>query len=733
MNKSNEQRLFEAAIMWNRPLLKASSNPGAEYLVEVFDLGPRLFDEKRNSSDMRNDPLGLAAQGLTHELTGDRDRARVLYSELAGAGGTGGLVGKLLLAWMSDATVEASYTVEDALEDERPAIQARVRIKLMTWAKSRGWVEFAEGQYGKALAVARGELKAALQFQGHWFGRRQMIRMTSLSGDLVLYPWIIDAADRSAGAALDDYTKRLGQGSNTRVMRIGPPEGREIQSAELQADWAGAHWLLPQIWRRHASVLFSRTLERDDVPRAISLWIRGSGSNITGLIERYEADLSDLGAKELLVDGLKEGGATKDDRDWIKACLALWDQMPDTLVVSLIRGMKMSDSWVSWSQQPTVTEPLALFAVLAAREPAHWRGRFEELSMALRSLVIRCMSVGVAAGLETADKSRALDAVLSQLENADIDESWRDAGWSTVARLARDVGSAHEQARVAQALPARAVAALAVEYPDLVPEPRARSELEALSQQVTNELAQMSQGAYGFGGQDSCIAAMQCMIRLGSVVGEVLELIVQVASDPSAAPFQASGALRALRSGVGAGIVSASQVGPAILNSRAPEGLRFWDYEAEIRVERAERAALEFVLNNRSLEGVVAATKDPDVRVRCLGLGALLDAAVSADFRSPILDACLMGGLYDPEPAVQALAARGVVRQFVSEDTISDICWARMVEVWHEAHRSVRTAIASELPASSGPLEAVEELLRLARRDRSATVRLALSFGRLSA
>jgi hypothetical protein len=217
---------------------------------------------------------------------------------------------------------------------------------------------------------------------------------------------------------------------------------------------------------------------------------------------------------------------------------------------------------------------------------------------------------------------------------------------------------------------------------------------------------------------------MRCMLHLGELDETILGKITRIALDPAAAPTQASDALRALRDGLTAGLVPQVVAKDVVQRDRTTKSERFWDDEADLRMEGAERAALAFYIDRETL-AVVAATKDPDVRVRRIGLRALVDAAV--EFKSSVLDSCIMGGLYDPEASIQAIAARGVLRGYIQEATINRICWARLIEMWPEAHRTVRSTIAFELGNTSENVETTAELRRLAANDRSAVVRLALS------
>jgi hypothetical protein len=277
---------------------------------------------------IESNPLGMAADGLRLELTDERNAARAVYERLSARPGIEGLIGKLLLAWMPDVDREAFSTVELEMPSIPQALRARIRLKLMTWAKNRGWQELAAEQYERAVETAQGELKRAIQFQGHWFGHRQVVTNRPLKGDLILYPWISELVGRSASSALEDITKQLAQTPGTKVWRIGAVEGTDIQAAGLQGEWAGAHWLLPPVWRQSDSIIFSSSHEGSEITRAISLWIRGGGSKITRLLERHEGSFDDETAKTILMDGLHKGGSTKDYADWVRACVALWDQMP---------------------------------------------------------------------------------------------------------------------------------------------------------------------------------------------------------------------------------------------------------------------------------------------------------------------------------------------------------------------------------------------------------------------
>jgi hypothetical protein len=726
MNHPDHERLLEAALVWDLPYLRRSLDHGAAYLLEVLNLGPGFYNPDQYAEAAKSNPLGMAADGLRLELTGEREAAHAVYDLLSARPGIEGLIGKLLLAWMPDVDKEAFHTVELEIPSIPQALQVRVRLKLMTWAKNRGWQEVAAEQYERAVETARGELKRAIQFQGHWFGHRQVITNKPLKSDLILYPWISELVGRGASSALEDMTKQLAQSPGTKVWRLGGNvEGTDIQAAGLQGEWAGAHWLLPRVWRQHASIILSRSRDGSEITRGISLWIRGGGSNITGLLERHEGSFDDKTAKTILIDNLNKGGSTKDYTDWIRVCVALWDQMPIELARELTQTMLLPESWATWSRQPVVTESLALFAVLAARVPDVWAQRFQELSDAMRNLVVRSMSRGVARGLPTDAKQIALESVLGEHPGIEVDSTWFDTGWETVAGLVHDSQNPLDREHFLRMIWPGSVPYIAVAYPDLLTASLVSARLHEISSDLSRVLDEMSQGMYGLGGSDPSIDAMRCMLHLGQLDETILQKIVRIALDPAAAPAQAGGALRALRDGLAGGLLPRVVAEDVLQHDRVPRSEGFWDDEADLRMERAERAALAFFADRETVDGVVAATKDPDVRVRHIGLRAIVDA--TAELRSSVLDSCFMSGLYDPDGSIQAIAAQGVLRGYIQEATINRICWARLIEMWPEAHRTVRSTIASELGRSRGDRAAIAELRRLAVNDRSAMVRLSLN------
>lgn len=727
MNSVDTNRLIEWAIVWNRRRLVASGDDGANELLRIMRLDPD-FDRVPDTTDLADAPvLTIAADGIRLEVNGDVDGAAAKYTRLAHGPGLEGLLGKLLLAWMSISTEEAFDAVITHLEamDVRPSIAARVHMKLMTWAKDRGWQLVAREHYLHALRLSRGELRNAIRSQGHWFGDYRVLSSRPLRSELVLFPWILDGAGHAAEVALEDSTKRLSQSPWTRTWRFGGADGAEIQSAELQADWAGAHWLLPQLWRLHASLILSRTEEiQADVPRALMLWIKGNGTNIERLIDRFEGLFDSNTASAILVDGLKLGSVLRGEADWIRVCGALWDQLPGDLAEKLVRDIDLPEDWVEVRPNPVGEEALSLFAVLSMRSPKAWSARFLSLSSGLKNLVLRYMSPNVVDALSEQVLGVGAEAVLGSAEAmSEADAWWMSNGWASVGRVVRRLNDSALLGRFERLLPDSAIP-FVVGEPGLLSGNRIRGYLDILVRRLEQLLEESQRGMYTQGGSDPSIAAVRCMVAIKQVHDRSLELILEVATNPRADAEQLRGALIALGMGVDAGIVDADLVRP-ILQPRHREGHHgFWEDAAAARMVLATRAALSLRFSDVDLDQLVASTKDPDIRVREIGMRAVVH--LSAERSRPALDACIVGALYDPEASVQALGVRAVTQGGVADPVVNRICWARLVEMWNEAHRVVRATIADGIAQEASEESTVEQLRPLAANDRSAMVRRAL-------
>lgn len=731
MTPSELETVIEDIIVWNVPRLLSSGDEHVIKLVRLLQLAPSAIHE--DNSEVETDPNGpvsLAFVGLRHALFGRQDEARSVLRALVDGSGTTRLLGLLLTAWLAEddeALREAAACLDGA--DASPNLKARCWMRLAIWAKDLGAVEVARKYFRMAARLARGELRAAITGQGEWFGEPRRIHFRRFRSDTVLFPWITAAAAYPAERALEESVLARARSIGSRRIVLGSTVGRETQAALLQAEWAGAHWLLPDLRRAHAALLL--TSREDDattrVAEALGLWLRGAGAEPAGVIDAFEGQFDTATAHSLLVDELKEGARLRSEADWYRACGALWDQLPERVGRALVEGMPLLPEWASVYPHGAVSDSLSLFAVLAAVYPDAWSRRFRRCAPAVQDVVLRSMDPSVVVRLPLATRLTAAKAALDPATADARDEGWSSVGWTTIS-AAVDASAPNDdlRERLRSALPASAVPAVALRFPALVDPPRVEERLRELVTLLENDVDDAHSGRFSGRAVDPAFDAARCAIALGQVPPALARALVATASDPATSPDQVTSALRAMRELIDRSLLSPARAESVLEPRNNVRSHSFWGGAADLRVESVARAELAYRLNGAELATIIAAGRDPDRRVRFSGVGAVTRLARARS--SPALDSALVGALYDPEPQIQALGASSVIAGAVSDTALQDVCWARLVEMWPASHRTVRVAIASEL--ATGPAErhsTAEQLLQRAATDRSAAVRLAAS------
>jgi hypothetical protein len=713
--------LFELILKWDVPALRR--RPDAQALLGVMELSPFYFSE-RETPEFSDSTVDQMALGILLELKGESDQAKGIYRRLSEQPALEGLMGRLLVAWMAGASEQDIDDVEQFASQLalKPDLRARIFCKLMTWSRVHGWYDRARYYYREAVKLARGDLRLALMGQGSWFGEQQTLLLRPIRSRLVRYPWLEDAVDRTVSRAFEERTKNISRRSQ-RVWRLGGSEGSEVTSAELQADWAGAHWLLPEFWRTHAALILERSEDlREDIARAIGLWARGGG-DITGLVDEYEGLFDENTADFLLHNQLNGGASAKDRASWIRACSALWDQLSEELARQLIREIEIEeDRFESLSQ--LARDSIALFTVLAVRLPDEWAARYGQLNSTLKSLVTTFMAPSVARRLPQPIQVEAASAFLTS--DSRLSEYWSTAGWATVASIVDRTRDAQLRMIFTSKVPKVAVSLIALDYPGLLPREVVTNRISELRTELEQQLEEMQRGAYSMGGEDPSIAAMRCMVGLRNIDEDVLGLILRTANARLARAIQSTEAVRALCLGVSRGLLTEQDVAPAIEYRGGRPSLRFWNEAVDVRMENLQRDVLaSYFGDDRRQGGIIDGARDTDSNVRRSALRAVIDLAKRG--RTSLFDACILGALYDPDSYVQEVAVRAVNQRLVGEPVIAEHCQRRLLQMWPDANRSVRATIASDLEATDAGSAVYGELRRRAVSDRSAMVRLAVS------
>ena len=209
-DKAVNDALYRACITWNLPALRNTGLADADRFKNTIQLLPSAFSDTTEFAPKRMTPLRRAAEGLKAELTGKSAIARKHYEVVAKKKGLPGVLGVLLIAWMSDATENDFARVERKLATltgpgTRDVI-ARSHCKLATWAYDHGWRDRSAHHFEEARRQAGIDLRIALDGIGHWFGRDRMININRFPTDMTTFPWIAELVD---GAARNFVEKNL--------------------------------------------------------------------------------------------------------------------------------------------------------------------------------------------------------------------------------------------------------------------------------------------------------------------------------------------------------------------------------------------------------------------------------------------------------------------------------------------------------------------------------------------
>lgn len=730
-DKAAEDKIYRACITWNLPALRDSGRDDVDHFKRSIQLLPTAFTGAAHSTPKRMSPLRRAAEGLKAELTGEPDIARGHYEVVAKKQGLPGVLGSLLLAWMSDAKEKDFARVERKLSTltgpgTRDVI-ARSHCKLAAWSFDHGWVDRSHAHFHEAQKLAGKNLRMTLDGIGHWFGEDRVIYLRRPSDDMSTFPWIHEWVDQAARTSVEKQFRQSFKSPWTRTWSLGSPtvEGIDIQSAEMQASWAGALWMLPEIQRQHAALILTKSNEPDDVTRAIALWAKGNGPEINQLVSVKEAVLTEDTIEDLLVNQLHEGRSVRDREVWLDICHSLWAELPDRLVEDFVRdypgpapGMHLHGG--------RGTSELTLFGKFLVRSPLAVE-RAYAFNDWEAGLLARTLHPQLLPELPFGLKARLLQAGISEAVRADDD--WANTGWPSLVTcwtLLDELTQVDYRGALLDAIPDSAIPEAALLAPGLVPDRRIEARLRTSLDLLAQELRDSVNGSWTGWSTHPAIDVARLALAQGRVSDDAISRLLDIATAPTTNSQQRRACLSALESLAEAGLIQRAQVEDAF----APVTVRSVmtdDAEVDQRLEDISRLALmvQFDYDQATSEGpLLAASRDPDTQVRLLAVRAVCRLSMQRQ-TSPSFDATLLGALYDPHPRVQAEAVPALWRGHFESKALREVARARVAEIWPSAHRDLRATIAHETAVADSSDPYLRTLKDLARRDRSWVVRRA--------
>lgn len=716
---NNANRLIEAALLWDVPAL-LSAGPRASAFVEIMNLAqPALEGEQRPTDKTDTNPLAVAADGLTAELRGDSIGAISKYRQLQSADADlSRLLGALLEAWMPTSEPEQFDRVALLASRARRPIRANALLKLAIWARQRGWVDYSARAFDQAYKHSSPAVRLSMQSFAHHFERQRKLVFGHRTTQLIEQPWIGEILGRvSEDATTSSVVERVGA-QRHRTRRLSGFTDNRTRSAIMQADWAGAYWLLLRAKRLQAALLLDRLEDpASDVPEALALWLEGNGSKVEALVDGVEKWLTSETVSQLLINRLARGTRVVDPEAWLGLCSSLWDEMPIVLADELIDSLPV----LGLGPVGKATESLSLFAVLLIRDESRWLGRFATFDASQRAAVLLKMTPEVASRIPPEYLRGAIEHVLDR----GFDEIGRTGATEidTLAKAVQLIADPDLKSRFVDFAPTWMWAELTRTAPDLIPNVRLRDSLPVIAEALKTQIEMAEKGSFAVSSRDLTIRAARTMIALDEVDNDVVGLIVTIANSEYSSSEQARMALVALDLAFSSGLINAGVIS-LIEEPRSPaRSGGFWEGPEDLRLEQVERASVASSSGRPRLLEIVAAGRDPDIRVRARALRGVVRLASANKY--PALDGAFLGALYDPEPALQTWGVRGLVDDLLTDQTVKQIGWSRLLEQWPESARPVRLAIArgvSRMSPEDMPPEG-HRLLELARSDRSIVVR----------
>lgn len=246
---------IEAALVWDRPRLMRSGDPGAQAFVASLDPPPVRLEESASG------PLATAAVSIVAERSGDGDAASDGFRELARSDDPFvALLGLMLRCWSSGTYEENDFDNAAANVElvSDPLLKARLFMKLATFALDKQEVDRFGGYLNAALGSApqltrfrRAVMVVIANYSAQWLTEPD----ESDDDPLVRYQWIDDLAARSARDELISLLKARAQSPWSWSVQMGRTNADVAVAAELQATWAGALWMRDGLRRQLAAQL----------------------------------------------------------------------------------------------------------------------------------------------------------------------------------------------------------------------------------------------------------------------------------------------------------------------------------------------------------------------------------------------------------------------------------------------------------------------------------------------
>lgn len=704
-------------FLFDEARLVESDVDGARDLVHTFHF--RLRRAESPSSDIG--VLQRIANAIGSELEGEIATARRAYEALAASPDPiERLVGLALCAWASDATTGdenrfASFVAGSKLPGR---LKAAAFGKLMTWRWERGNFDGTQEAFDAAIRYARGNHLRALHRVEPWL--HGVLRPSgAVTTAWIAQPNVIELLAESAAEELETRLKENVRSPWTRTTTFGGVPNRRAEAAMLQASWAGALWLIPEIRRHLATRLLLSPRHEGNAERGTILWISSGGGNAADIVRRHEPYFQAGTATKLYQLRSQLGPFMVRPAGWHEIFLAVWDEFDDATVHALIDQIPVSTIDAT-TGTPADSAGNSLFSVLYLLDPPAWTRRFSTLTDAEKLGLAPTTSPFVLAHMPDDIPQQLLDLVFDVLEHGTPSSGL----WATLPVLIGRSAADDNQARIrVRALLDRAPQFTAVDIaevsPGITPADRLRAVVASLSEQVTQDLHAAARGTYNVYARDPHLTLGKAVAVGGGPKAPVVDLLIQTLQANRTAVDDKQAAVQGLteiarRRGITRKVVD------QIRETRVKQPVSHWSSnpDDEVRLLEVLKVACVSAAGHHAPSDtttLIVAARDPLTRIRITALDALAQHGDTAD---AAVQATFLSALFDPDANVQRYGVRAIKARLANQSELRDAVIDRLRRMWPDAPTTLRIEIAHAARTLG-----LADVLDLAASDRSWQVR----------
>lgn len=727
------RRDLRAAIQWDVPALRASRHPSAGLFLNAMAF---------HVPDVHSEPAGEdslidAVVGLAKEFSGDREGARAVYQIMQAAdyrdvSDLAHLLAAALLAWT--APDDARKLLEDAAGAITGAHGATFRanylLKLAGFALNLGDRQLARSMVERARTetiTSSPRLHWRTEVLLAWLDGRMLMQRAPRELDRFAdFPWISADATRAARKALVQTAEDLASNPWARTIRFGLTPVDSSTATAIQAEWAGALWLLPALRLQNAAqILVQGGRAHSEWVECAADWVLGGGQQLNKVLDHLEAHF-EVGSVTLLLTDRLRHGARLDDPKRIASVLAeLWDLL----------SPEEADAYLDLLDPPAENVLFAndvrnVWGLIGAIIPDGWSRRFLDLDRSQQLALLPHLSMDTVPRLPREARTTLVNLFL-QAVSPDAATAPYGAPWALGAALLGAIRNRDEVGRLVDRLAAAPEGdrlAMAAYLPIHAEALHVGAAIDAGREALGARADAARKGEMSVGGT-SPANALALGLRIyphHPDATDILRELVAVAADPEVlldVRVEALHGLRYVAPSFGQ-LIDPSPLRELRFSRRTDFGLTSMAPD----VAQALATCVTLVADSSPFEpGLLASlVRANDERIREIAVdtaGDLLSAGPKE-----LIEATLLGALYDPSRNVVIAALRSMERADVGSSAFVGPLTQRVVSLFHDGTRAVRSRIAhlvSVTYVDTGVGPDAQALLGAARADRSWRVRQA--------